>query len=101
MKVRHDFVTNSSSTSYCIVGISDESLVEEILNADAKVTLNILRVVHDEYDNAMVGFDAEEILQDKSIAQATHELVELLRRTLDVHVTVDDIKLLFGGYYNG
>lgn len=86
MKIRHGFVTNSSSTSYCIVGISDEDLVEEIVDVIERVGSVLyadqkqswweakefagrmgLQVVYGPYDSTMVGLNAEDALQDQSI----------------------------------
>lgn len=120
MKVRVGFVTNSSSTSYCIVGISDGNLVKEITDAIESIGPTLysdkmkswwdvyefaghmgLQVASSEYGNTLVGLNAEEALQDQSIAQAADKLIELLRHTLGVSVATNDIRLLFGSHYDG
>ena len=53
-----------------------------------------------EYDNEMVGFDAERMLQDKSIVQATNQLVTLIKDILGINVVARDVSFLYGGYYN-
>lgn len=120
MKIRDGFVTNSSSTSYCIVGVQDKDRVTEIMDAIERIgpTLSTLpkkswydiedyahalglEIARDEYDNEMVGFDAERMLQDKSIVQATNQLVTLIKDILGINVVARDVSFLYGGYYNG
>lgn len=60
-----------------------------------------LQVVYGPYDSTMVGLNAEDALQDQSIAQATGKLIELLKGTLGIDVAAGDIRLLFGTDYGG
>jgi hypothetical protein len=79
MKVRVGFVTNSSSTSYLLVGVDDTSLIHEIINALCASLENkpvpIWNVAtNDEWDKYMeyIGFwhNMQDDLEDMGITMA-------------------------------
>jgi hypothetical protein len=87
MKIRHGFVSNSSSSSFCIIGteIGPGSRLTEALGLDLVdgyqghgtfASPDPELVIYGDGDGyAYIGFDAEKVLQTNTIPEAIQKLV--------------------------
>lgn len=101
MKIRIGFVSNSSSTSFCVMGILEESAViddEERENLEK----NGIRVDStDEFgDWYVLGLSIEQILPDETMNDFKTRAVMTLCNA-GKQVIPSDVWLHYGGYYNG
>jgi hypothetical protein len=96
MKIRSGFVSNSSSSSFCIFGVVISERTEEIDNIlwEDRETESICLECNnglDEYgDCLIVGIDPRNIDRSKTLDQIAEEVVEKLKK-LDINVKSTDI----------
>jgi hypothetical protein len=98
MKIRNGFVSNSSSSSFCIVGIDLEpgNILYEILEIDPEKDYyghgmyneraDGLVVYGDGYEYCSVGLEAEEVLKDRTLPQA----YDYIKKFLAEEYNIDD-----------
>lgn len=107
MKIRNGFVSNSSSTSFCILGVPLSSLNLAGYDEDIKGTiwkterenkkkginnsLKCARGIEEYYNDSILGIEPNDIKDDETIAQGKQRVVELLKSQLDVDVNISDI----------
>ncbi|MEN6550056.1 MAG: hypothetical protein ABFE07_28775 [Armatimonadia bacterium] len=107
MKTRTGFVSNSSSTSFCIIGVDDLDLVAELLAAEelnwkedmewgGSLEGNLLSFYGCLGQAEYAGIDAENILAKQGIAQAKKQFASLVKRQLKVDVPIGAVRLLYG-----
>jgi hypothetical protein len=121
MKIRAGFVANSSTSSYLLVGVSDDTLISAFAKAQ-KITFNGFdsydygegdeelyeaEMSHGVYDcdgltyagsdgtPFVVGIDAESILEKVNIPKAK-EMFREKAKTLGIDILLSDIELLYG-----
>ena len=95
MKIRYGFVSNSSSTSFCIYGVSLENEDEEIVDAAGKLGLY---VQYGQWDGVYIGREYSSIKNDETGAEfkeSTQKLIDQLP-IQDKHCSTQE-----GGWYDG
>ena len=120
MKIRNGFVSNSSTSSFLIVGTGDDNLIRKLMNAmkirdDEDLPEGFIQFepsfgVHeskpfsiygDEISYAYVGFDIED---DLKCGHTLHTLKRSFIReakTLGLEVTEKDLNLFYGEVGDG
>jgi hypothetical protein len=118
MKIRIGFVSNSSSSSFCIIGVDNFHFIQylaeaegfniksyEILNhedRDIHLEYGILKgkvVDFFGYDYTTVkfaGIDAEKLLQTMTIPEACNEFADIIWKKFDIHLPENSINFHFG-----
>ena len=107
MKTRNGFVSNSSSSSFCIIGT--EYMIEEIAKkdgvkdedfgygmAEGKVLEYHGNGFGDDYDAVSGGLNAEKLLTKMTIPQAKLHLKQLIKKKFDIDVPIEQISFEFG-----
>lgn len=103
MKIRTDFVTNSSSTSYMVIAISD-TIQEKILKIegidpnktnpwDMEFSANNLQAISDGWDDIRwIGWSlSERDLRYKTLNELEDALVEELNDAYNLGITANDL----------
>lgn len=112
MKVRTGFVSNSSTTSFCIIGVDTTWATEKLLQAcghdkewfqetagfGSAEADNGMMMFYGEYDNgpSWAGLDAETLLVDKTLPQAREWFVKYIQDKLGVVLLLDSVRLCHG-----
>lgn len=108
MKYRQGFVSNSSSSSFCIVGVRDDALIKEIIQKidsiqeDDSFGYGYIETEHinfygeglDYCDYA--GIAVENLLETKTIPQIKQDFVDMLKKEFNLEVSLDVVGFYFG-----
>jgi len=114
MRCRDGFVSNSSSTSFCVIGIERQTVIAELMEKDGFVDdggygiaghgrneelLYYGRGFNNDgemvWESGAVGVEARELLERMTLPQARHYVRELLKG-VGVGVRTSDIDLRYG-----
>ena len=107
MKTRNGFVSNSSSSSFCIIGTSFK--IEEIAkkdgvnsdsfghgSAEGKVLEYHGNGFGDDYDEVLGGLEASHLLETMTIPKAKRYLQTMIKDKFGIEVPIDEISFEFG-----
>lgn len=102
MKIRQGFVSNSSSSSFCIFGIVLSDFGCTWKRDTSKLEgLNYENGIGDYYeDDLIIGFHADKILKYEKVSKFKQDIVDKLKK-IKPDITIDDIECHTDGGYNG
>ena len=103
MKLRTGFVSNSSSSSFCILGVEiDSETMNKLEGAYKELTGTRVRthysISHD--DGKYVGISVTSMKDDETPRQVKRELVDALHKC-GIDVGIDKVEFIEDGGYNG
>lgn len=116
MKFRNGFVSNSSSSSFLIVGVSDDSLMRQIAEKDGKYfdgeyqdvdcnygvdsssTINYYGSWGEPY---YMGVDISDKLENQILPELRKEFQEKIKEEYGIDIPLDKIKLHYGEVGDG
>jgi len=122
MKMRQGFVSNSSSQSFCIIGIEDSKIVAKLLKAEKIVYGDCEVTIDGKTEEKMTeicgkhisfygsfeseepywaGRNAEKMLQDMTIPQACAKLRDDIKESLGIDIPVHKIQFIYDILYSG
>jgi len=130
MKIRQGFVSNSSSSSYLIVGVIDDELIKQLLKKDFpyqydngiyegnfinfccsdylidtnEVTEDVEKFVNDLDDLPFIaGIDIEDLFrkQNKNLKEIKEYFIKQVKEKFDIEIDIEDVKFDYGEVSSG
>jgi hypothetical protein len=100
MKIRNGFVSNSSSSSFCILGVQTTQEEYDKVCSMENTTLNTECGIN-EWDNSVyVGFNPEGMKDDETLLQFKTRLIEEMKKA-GLTYKIEDLYWKTDGGYNG
>ena len=110
MKIRNGFVSNSSSSSFLIIGVEHSSIINKIYEKDKPVeggfgisnakVVNFYGGYYDEDTKTpnyeYVGIDIVKLLEEHTIPQIKKIFLEKVKKELNIEIPENAVKLFFG-----
>ena len=95
MKIRTGFVSNSSSSSFCLCGIT----VEKEPTIQSSSILQCESGISEYYDEYVVGVDVCRMKDDETLLQFKTRIFEDIKKLYptDNEITIDDIRFIVDG----
>jgi len=104
MKIRQGFVSNSSSSSFCILGIvrGDKNQISEDVaeTLDSGEGLERMYGISDYYEQQLLGMSPSQMKDDETLLQFKQRIVDEFKK-YNVTVSVEDLDWHTDGGYDG
>ena len=103
MKVRMGFVSNSSSSSFCILGAmigEIDDFNEDKFDEFAKKypPLGYVCGIHDYYDQVIIGISPDQINENETIKEVKERLLKILQK---YDPSIQEVDWFIDGGYDG
>ena len=108
MKIRTGFVSNSSSSSFCVIGVRSDNK-KNLLN---KLQLDLekdylghgcyssrdtnLSIYGDGYDFAIIGFEAQTALEGQTLKEVKKQFSDYMKTKYHLCIPPDSVQFLYG-----
>ena len=110
MKMRSGFVSNSSSTSFCVIGTSSKEYVNRLADAEGflfdasnwnllswgQAEGKVITFYGSDHEAYVAGIDATKVLAHRSIAEARKWFQLEIGTLLGVNIPLNEIDLYYG-----
>lgn len=96
MKIRQGFVSNSSSSSFCLLGVNlREGVSDEVYDKVYKSDFLEIEEGLEDLEGVVIGISPNRMLEHKDITvrMVLNDVVFEINKCLDTPVTIDDIKV--------
>lgn len=108
MKVRNGFVSNSSSSSFCILGVTTDEINSK-LNPEVEIDfyekcsdgLEYESWISEYEEGGAVGVYPCCMVEDKTVAQNKEAVADMINNSFGTDFTKDNIGFITDGGYNG
>lgn len=100
MKIRAGFVSNSSSSSFCILGVEATKEISSDIKWDLPKGFTSVYGISD-YDGELIGMYPEGIDENMTIKQTKEYIAKTLSESYGVKVIPEDIRWHMDGGYEG
>ena len=106
MKIRLSFVSNSSSSSFCLLGIylpenfSEDDFDDILDNKAFQTILYIENGIYNYYDHKIIGVTPDRMKDDETLAQFKERICKEFKK-FDLDVKPNELKWFIDGGYDG
>ena len=103
MKIRTGFVSNSSSSSFCLLGINQCNIPTEkdIDFYEIETFLETEYGIDNYYDETIIGIDPSNIKENETIGEAKQRIVDEINKIYETDIKQSDISWFVDGGYEG
>ncbi len=111
MKIRTGFVSNSSSSSFCIIGVDDQEWIDKLASAEGKdfeeeyfgygCSEGEVVTFYGEESPRLAGIEAHPLLETMTIPEAKKHFQKLIKEAFKLEIPFHAIVFTFGEAGNG
>ena len=104
MKIRNKFVSNSSSSSFCIMGVSVSNETYEKVDAawtDKNRFLDAQCSISDGGDEVYIGAYPYRMKEDETLSQFKQRIVDEAKNKFDIDIEKNELGWIIDGGYDG
>ena len=103
MKIRNGYVSNSSTSSFCVLGIKYSDYKNKCDNYDFVLTdliIDEFSGIYNYYGETIIGAVPQRMIEDETLLQFKQRICDDLKK-IGINVTTNDLKWFIDGGYDG